>query len=343
MFEDDVVTTASNDLIDGSIATDALEPSPSHSPAAPANGHAQARMQEINQLINDLEAATQATNANVTILRGKLTVSQQQLELKSSELKGLQEEAARHQQQWEATESELVAVRASKERLEADYGTSQQQLEEKKDELVDLREEAERSLQQLQVTQAQLEENVLSLKEAKEENELLLLQLHQVQEELEVIFLEGQDKDTKLKEQGDKLNWNQKKLKEARDKNEELLVKLAKLTDWADDIKAKLEWNRKARVNLEHRREELVADNTSLLAELHASQSLLEDSIQSKDDLASKLDIAGKDLNKLNTYLSLQANIFIQHRNCAMAGYSASKQSLPNKILRKIISLTYSS
>lgn len=212
MFEDDVVTTASNDLIDGSMATDALEPSPSHSPAAPANGHAQARMQEINQLINDLEAATQATNANVTILRGKLTVSQQQLE-------------------------------------------------EKKAELVDLREEAERSLQQLQVTQAQLEENVFSLKEAKEENELLLSQLHQVQEELEVIFLEGQEKDAKL----------------------------ARLVDLAD-----------------------------------------------------KLDIASNDLNTLKNYSSLQANIFVQHKKCALAGYDACKQSLTNKILRKIIFLTYS-
>ena len=188
MFEDDVSIdvahdqVAARDQIDGSMPMHVVEKSASSSPAPAAlNGHTQDQLQEINQLINDLEAATEANNANVVILRGKLAVSQQQLETKAAELEGLLKETAHHQQQLQATRSELADVSASKASLDADYRASQQQLETKAAELEDLKEEAE----------------------------LILQQLHQVQEELEVVFLEGQDKVAKLLSD---LNATQQKL-----------------------------------------------------------------------------------------------------------------------------------
>jgi chromosome segregation ATPase len=142
MFEDNDANTLAHDQVvardqmDGSLRTQAVEGFVPSSPAPAAlNGHALDRMQEINQLINDLEVATKATNASVSILRGKLAVSQQQLEAKAAELEGLQEEAARHQQQLQATQAELAAVSASKASLDADYSASQQQLEAKAAEL----------------------------------------------------------------------------------------------------------------------------------------------------------------------------------------------------------------
>jgi chromosome segregation ATPase len=237
MFEDDVSIdvahdqVAARDQIDGSMPMHVVEKSASSSPAPAAlNGHTQDQLQEINQLINDLEAATEANNANVVILRGKLAVSQQQLETKAAELEGLLKETAHHQQQLQATRSELADVSASKASLDADYRASQQQLETKAAELEGLLKETAHHQQQLQATrseladvsaskasldadyrasQQQLETKAAELEDLKEEAELILQQLHQVQEELEVVFLEGQDKATKLLSD---LNATQQKL-----------------------------------------------------------------------------------------------------------------------------------
>lgn len=107
MFESDVIDTATNGHIDSELLANGAEPSSAYPPAAVLSGPMPEQLEEINQLITDLEQATQAKHASVTMLRGKLAVSQQQLDAKAAELEDLREEAERSLEQLQSTQAQL--------------------------------------------------------------------------------------------------------------------------------------------------------------------------------------------------------------------------------------------
>ena len=206
MFEDDVAIDVAHDQVaapdqmDGPMPTLAVEKSAPSSPAPAAlNGHTQDQLQEINQLINDLEAATEAQNANVVILRGKLAVSQQQLETKAAELEDLKEEAELALQQLLAAQVQLeeqcLAIKESKEENELILLQLHQAQEELEDTLLD-RQEKEAKLEFNRNKCDRLESEIANI---RGEADLFQRQLSQAQKELKLVVLDRQEKEAKLK------------------------------------------------------------------------------------------------------------------------------------------------
>jgi chromosome segregation ATPase len=222
---EDIFTAASHDQIGESIALGKAQFQPSLRASASLSGQAIDKLQEINQLINDLEVATRATNANMEILRDQLVDSQNQLDNRSAELIDLKTEADRNLHQLQATQTELTEANTIRATLQADLSATQQQLDNRSAELIDLKTEADRNLHQLQATQTELTEantiratlqadlsatqqqldnrsaelidlkteceyNFKQLQDALEENEILLEQLHNTQVDLEANFIE---------------------------------------------------------------------------------------------------------------------------------------------------------
>jgi chromosome segregation ATPase len=173
---EDIFTAASHDQIGESIALGKAQFQPSLRASASLSGQAIDKLQEINQLINDLEVATRATNANMEILRDQLVDSQNQLDNRSAELIDLKTEADRNLHQLQATQTELTEANTIRATLQADLSATQQQLDSRSAELIDLKTECEYNFKQLQ--------------DALEENEILLEQLHNTQVDLEANFIE---------------------------------------------------------------------------------------------------------------------------------------------------------